>query len=306
MNTATATRYAYYPGCSLTGTASEYDASVRLVLERLGVELAEIPGWTCCGASAAPAVSALLALALPARNLALAERDLPGCDVLAPCSACYLNLLTARQEARRDHRLHARVQEALEGEHLPWANAAPVRHLLDVLANDIGPARIAAAAERPLAGLVLAPYYGCQTLRPYAAFDDPEHPTSMDAVLRAAGAEVLEWDKGARCCGASLSTTRRQAALPRIAEILRAAAGADAVVTVCPMCQMNLEAFQRQAGLPGPVAVLYLSQVLGLAMGLDPGQVQLGRNLAVPPGFLARLREVPPAPGEVVQATGTG
>ncbi|WP_245588359.1 CoB--CoM heterodisulfide reductase iron-sulfur subunit B family protein [Desulfocurvus vexinensis] len=306
MTTATDVQYAYYPGCSLTGTALEYDVSTRLVLERLGARVTEIPGWTCCGASAAPAVSALLAMALPARNLALAERDLPGCDVLAPCSACYLNLLAARQEARRDHKLYARVQDALAGEGLPWENSAEVRHLLDVLANDIGPARIAGAVEHPLAGLTLAPYYGCQTLRPYAAFDDPEHPVSMDAVLRATGAEVLAWDKGARCCGASLSTTHREAALPRIAEILNAAAGADAVVTVCPMCQMNLEAFQRQAGLARPVAVLYLPQVLGLAMGLDAGQVLLGKNLAVPPGFLARLREGPPAPQPVTQAAGAG
>jgi heterodisulfide reductase subunit B len=306
MTTATDLKYAYYPGCSLTGTAMEYDVSTRLVLERLGARVAEIPGWTCCGASAAPAVSALLAMALPARNLALAERDLPGCDVLAPCSACYLNLLAARREARRDHKLYARVQDALTAEHLPWENGVEVRHLLDVLANDIGPGRIAGATERPLAGLVLAPYYGCQTLRPYAAFDDPEHPVSMDAVLRAAGAEVLAWDKGARCCGASLSTTCREAALPRIAEILRAAAGADAVVTVCPMCQMNLEAFQRQAGLTAPVAVLYLPQILGLAMGLDAGQVRLGKNLAVPPGFLARLRHGPPAPQPATQAAEAG
>lgn len=299
-------KYAYYPGCSLTGTAVEYDASTRLVLEALGAEVVEIPGWTCCGASAAPAIGSLLAAALPARNLALAERELAGCDVLAPCSACYLNLLTAREDSRRNRVLHARVEEALSSEHLPWENIAEVRHLLDVLANDIGPERIARSVTHSLEGMTFAPYYGCQTLRPHAQFDDPERPTSMRAVLEATGATVLEWDKGARCCGASLSTTHREAALPRIAEILSAAAGADAVVTVCPMCQMNLEAFQGAAGISRPMNVLYLPQLLGLAMGLSDRQMMLGKNLAVSAGFSARLREAKAAPEPMTEAAGAG
>jgi len=289
-------KYAYYPGCSLTGTAAEYDVSTRLVLERLGAEIAEIPGWTCCGASAAPAVDALLAVALPARNLALAERDLAGRDVLAPCSACYLNLRAAREEARGDRTLHARVEQALAAENLPWDNFTEVRHLLDVLANDIGPERIKSQISASLEGLTVAPYYGCQTLRPYAGFDDPERPVSMDALLQATGAEILPWDMGARCCGASLSTTHRAAALPRIADILNAASGADAVVTVCPMCQMNLEAFQKDAGLTEPMTLLYLPQLLGLAMGFSEDQMMLGKNLAVSATFMKRLRAGPPAP----------
>lgn len=299
-------RYAYYPGCSLTGTAAEYDVATRLVLTRLGADLAEIPGWTCCGASAAPAVSGLLAAALPARNLALAERELAGCDVLAPCSACYLNLLAAREEARCDHALHERVEEALSAEDLPWENFAEVRHLLDVLANDVGPERIAAVCTAPLEGLAVAPYYGCQTLRPYAAFDDPERPTSMDAVVAATGARVHEWDMGTRCCGASLATTHREAALPRIAAILDAASGADAVATVCPMCQMNLEAYQKTSGAKHPVSILYLPQLIGLAMGMSEAEMMLGKNLAVTAGFMKRLRAGSPAPEPQPETAGAG
>lgn len=288
--------YAYYPGCSLTGTAVEYDVSTRKVLARLGAELIEIPGWTCCGASAAPAVSELLSLALPARNLALAERELAGRDVLAPCSACYLNLRAAREKALADRAVHARAEEVLKAENLAWENFAEVRDLLDVLVNDIGAERLAEEITAPLTGLVVAPYYGCQTLRPYKGFDDPERPTAMNGLLEAAGAGVLDWDKGSRCCGASLSTTHRSAALPRIAEILGAAGGADAVVTICPMCQMNLEAFQKEAGLAEPVTVLYLPQLLGLAMGMSEKDVMLEKNLAVTAGFARRLREGPPAP----------
>ena len=258
-------KYAYYPGCSLEASAEEYDVSCREVLRRLGVELAEIPDWTCCGASAAEPVSGLLSLALPARNLALAEREAAGLDMLVPCSACYLNHLRVPRECAGDRALSGRINEALSAEGLRYAGAVRVRHLLDVLASDIGPEAVAAAATRRLDGLVVAPYYGCQILRPYALFDDPEHPGAMVPLIKALGASVLDWDMGGRCCGASLMATKREVALASVAAILDAAAGADVIVTVCPMCQMNLEAYQRQAHHSPPVSVLYLTQLLGLA-----------------------------------------
>ncbi|MBU1002608.1 MAG: CoB--CoM heterodisulfide reductase iron-sulfur subunit B family protein [Proteobacteria bacterium] len=289
-------KYAYYPGCSLTGTAVEFDASTRALLARLGADLVDIPDWTCCGASAGQAVSELLAFALPARNLALAERDLAGRDVLAPCSACYLNLLAAREEARADRALSARVEEVLLAEGLTWENFTEVRHLLDVLAFDVGPDAIAGQISHSLEGFSLAPYYGCQTLRPYAQFDDPERPVSMEAILTATGAHIHTWDKGARCCGASLATTHRAAALPRIQEVLDAATGADAIVTVCPMCQMNLESFQKQAGIREPMTILYLPQLLGLAMGLSRHELMLDKNLALTRGFMDKFTAGPPPP----------
>lgn len=291
-------QYAYYPGCSLTGTAVEFDVSTRALLARLGADLAEIPDWTCCGASAGLAVNELMAFALPARNLALAERDLAGRDVLAPCSACYLNLLAAREEARADRALHARVEEVLSAENLPWENFAEVRHLLDVLAFDVGPDAIAGEVLHSLEGFAIAPYYGCQTLRPYAQFDNPERPVSMEAILAATGATIHVWDKGARCCGASLATTHRAAALPRIHEILDAAQGADAIVTVCPMCQMNLESFQKQAGIHEPMTILYLPQLLGLALGLSRQELKIDKNLSVTGEFMRKFMAGPPPPPE--------
>lgn len=277
-------RYHYYPGCSLEGTARAYDRSSRAVLDALGLELFEIPDWTCCGASAAGAAGPLLALTLPARNLALAERRDPDLEILAPCSACYLNLRHAVQAMRARPEEAARIREVLRVEDLHPRGRTRVRHLLDVLAFDVGAERLASRVERPLRGMRIAPYYGCQCLRPYADFDDPEQPISMEPLIRALGAEVFRWRSGGSCCGASLSATRRAAGLSRIASILEDARGADAVATVCPMCQMNLEAFQeaagRHAGGDLTCDVLYLPQVIGLAMGMAEKALGLQENLA--------------------------
>jgi heterodisulfide reductase subunit B len=292
--------YAYYPGCSLTGSASEYDLSTRLVMEKLGVELNEIPDWTCCGASAAEAVSELAGYALPARNLALAAEHLPGQDVLAPCNACYLNLLRVTRKAADDRELAGRIDTALSAEDMRLPRSIRVRHLLDVLVNDVGAQAVAEQVRRPLEGVTVAPYYGCQVLRPYRVFDDPERPTSMTPLLEAVGATPLDWDKGGKCCGASLMTTKKNVALPSVRSILTAARDADLIVTVCPMCQMNLEAFQREAlagtGIERPFTILYLPQLMGLAFGLSAEEMAIGRNLAVRPETIDSMTA--PAPRE--------
>ncbi len=285
-------KYAYYPGCSLQASAEEYDVSCREALGRLGVELVDIPDWTCCGASAVEPVSRLLTFALPARNLALAERDVAGLDMLVPCSACYLNHLRVERECAKDRSLPGRINEALSAEGLRYEGKVRVRHLLDVLAGDVGAEAVAAAVNRPLEGITVAPYYGCQALRPYALFDNPEHPRSMTALLTALGATVLGWDMGGHCCGASLMATKPEVALVSVATILGAAAEADAIVTVCPMCQMNLEAYQKAALAEGrghPLSVLYLTQLLGLAFGLSDDAVLLDKNLAVTEGLRGKL-----------------
>jgi heterodisulfide reductase subunit B len=277
-------RYHYYPGCSLEGTAAEYDQATRAVMTALGAELAEIEEWTCCGASAAEATSALLALALPARNLALAEQQPEKRDVLIPCSACYLNLKTVVEKTRKDPSLLVRINTILAAEQLSLRGRLRVRHLLDVLATDLGPAGIAPNVQRPLAGLRIAPYYGCQCLRPYAVFDDPEMPTSMEPLIQVIGAEVFPWRMGGRCCGASHMNTQREVGMTLVTGILEAAHGADAIATVCPMCQMNLEAFQgavsRSEKKDLRISILYLPQLIGLAMGLDAAGLGLQMNLA--------------------------
>jgi heterodisulfide reductase subunit B len=292
-------KYLYYPGCSLESTAKEYDISVRALMGALGSELVELDDWTCCGASAADASSYLLSLVLPARNLALAARSAQDADFLVPCSACYLNLLRADDQMNRSARTANAVNQALGEEGLSYAGGIRIRHLLDVLANDTGPERIAAAVKRALTGLSVAPYYGCQVFRPYRIFDDPERPRSMDALIRATGADVFDWQMGSKCCGAGLMTTKKELALELVADILEAAKGADCIATVCPMCQMNLEISQkkicRMRGRDLAISVLYLPQLIGFALGLPESGLRLDLNMALTESFQARLLQVQPA-----------
>jgi len=291
--------YAYYPGCSLSESAREYDVSTRAVMGLLGAGLEEIPDWTCCGAGAVESVSLLMTYALPARNMSLSHEAIPGADMLIPCSACYLNHLKAYRRLAEDSRLRDQVNTILATEGRKVSLTPKPRHLLDVLVNDISLDAVAAVARQaslPLRGLKLAPYYGCQILRPYPVFDDPERPQSMHNVLRALGAEPLDWHSAGHCCGASLMAAKKKAALDAVAGILGEAMdlGAEAVGTGCPMCQMNLEAYQaaasRRSGRKLALSVVYLPQLMGLAMGLSAGEVLLGKNLCISREFKSRIQ----------------
>ncbi|WDP89890.1 MAG: disulfide reductase [Desulfobacter sp.] len=266
--------YLYYPGCSLTGTAKEYDFSVRALMDGLGAQLVEIEDWTCCGATAAQAVDTDIALALAARNLALAGKTGENQDILVPCSACYLNLKAARETLASDKEKRKLIGHALSREDLNGEVPVAVRHLLDVLSRDVD--WVPGMFSKSMEGMVVAPYYGCQCLRPYQVFDNPERPRSMDAMIQAAGARVLDWEMGGQCCGASNATTKPEAGRFLVGNILDAARGADCIVTVCPMCQMNLETCGGTRDIP----VLYLPQFLGRAMGLSREVLGLDLNLS--------------------------
>jgi len=260
----------------LTGTAKEYDLSVRALMNHFGIGLTDIEDWTCCGATAAQAVDSSIALTLSARNLALAgNTPCPGsCDILVPCSACYLNLKTAQADIETDKAVREMVNQVLAGENLTLSTRPNVRHLLDVLSRDLTwePNMFSVSME----GLVVAPYYGCQCLRPFREFDDPEDPHSMDTMIRTTGAQVLDWDMGAQCCGASNATTKPESGRVLVDNILAAAGKAHCILTVCPMCQMNLETCgSRDKSIP----ILYLPQFLGQALGLDRKSLGLGLNL---------------------------
>lgn len=289
-------KYIYYPGCSLEGTALEYNVSTQAAMHALGSELVELDDWTCCGASAAGATSYLLSIVLAARNLALGERMGAEADFLIPCSACYLNLARVGEHVKDDPELRDRVNEVLSVEGLSYKTGIKVRHLLDVLANDFDPDAIEAQAEQKLSGLRVAPYYGCQALRPYGTYDDPERPRSMEPLINALGAELHEWTMGARCCGAALMSTKRDVALKHVGAILSAAKGADCIVTVCPMCQINLEGYQvevsKACGEALNVSILYLPQLMGLAFGVPGKELRLNLNLALSKSFLAKLEIV--------------
>jgi heterodisulfide reductase subunit B2 len=287
--------YLYYPGCSLEGTALEYNTSTKSFLQELGVSLTELDDWTCCGATAAESVSPLLSLSLPARNIALAEKMDEDRDVLVPCSACYLNLKKVEEKVKNDPELLVNLNEILKENALTLRGKVRVRHLLDILSKDLDSQIIQNRLKRSFAGFRIAPYYGCQCLRPYATFDDPESPVSMEPLIKATGAEVHSWRMGAKCCGASHMNTKTEVALELTGAILKGAQGADAIVTVCPMCQMNLEAYQDRISKTNQkdlrISILYLPQLLGLAVGLSEKELGLDLNLAITRAFREKLNK---------------
>ena len=286
-------RYIFYPGCSQEGSALEYKTSTLAVLETLGAEVEELGDWTCCGASAAAVMSDLLGVVLPARNLALAEQIGDGSDVLAICSACYTNFRRTSEAVAADSALLETVNQALEVEGLAYHGQAATRHLMDVLANDFDVEEIAALVKRPLTNLTVAPYYGCQTVRPLSPFDDDQRPTSMVAVLEALGATVHRHNREASCCGTSLQMTKPKVGVGMAASVLEACQHADCIATVCPMCHMNLDSYQNKVsqmlGRPVRIPTSFLPQLMGLAFGLPESALMFKRHVVSVKPALERL-----------------
>ena len=287
-------RYAYYPGCSVSGTGRAYEESLLAVLEALGAGLDELDDWNCCGATAFPSVDEDKAIALSARNLALAESRAQGSehvDLVTPCAGCFRALLTAHGSLEERGPVARQIDGALEAVGLRYDRRVRVRHAVDLLVNEIGIEAISEAVTRPLEGLKVVCYYGCMLVRPNATFDDQYHPTSMDRLMQAIGAEPIDWSLKTRCCGGAcygadpFSGTMPQATLWLGHALLSEAKrrGADAVVTACPLCQLNLEAFQepmvREFGHPVDMTVGYITQFLGLALGLDERTLGIHRML---------------------------
>lgn len=295
-------KLSYFPGCSLKGLGRAYEESLLPVMRHLGVELEELDDWNCCGATAYMAVDEGKACVLAARNLALAEQS-GRTQLLAPCAACYLVLNKTKHYIHDYPAMKATVDRALAAVNMTYDGNTAVRHPLDLLVNDVGLEAIKAKVGRPLQGLKVAPYYGCQVVRPYAAFDDQFNPTSMDELLEALGATVVHYPLKTKCCGGSLTGTLPQAGV-RMVYILQNEAkkrGADCIATVCPLCQFNLDAYHDQVRKQYGDVVLptvYFSQLMGLAFGLPEKQLGLKRA-AVP------LRWRPPVPASVQPAAAT-
>lgn len=284
-------RYSYYPGCSLHASASEYDLSTRELFAALGIGLQEIPDWFCCGATPAHNVDELLSLSLCAKNLELAEQ-VPG-DVAVACAACFSRLKFTQHVLAENESKRSQVEQAIDG---PVKLDATVKHLLEILARDLGLERLAAAVKKPLAGLKVACYYGCLLTRPpeVPQLDDCEAPTIMEDVLRAVGAEPVSWTHRMECCGANFTLSRPGVVLQLSNAILDSAkaAGADCIMVGCPLCHGNLDIRQKEIegvystryGLP----VFYLTQLVGLAVGLPPEKLGLEALIVNP---LPLLRE---------------
>lgn len=278
-------KYAYYPGCSLEAAlAREYDLSTKAVCEKLGIELEELHDWNCCGASSGHSTSYLLNHAIVGRNLAIAEKQ--GLDIAAACPACYVRLKHTRHEVMEKPQLKEQVTEAIE---LPYEAKYDVRHILDILCNDVGIKAIKEKVTRPLTGLKLVSYYGCFLVRPpsVVAFDDPENPQCMDNLLTALGADVRDWSGKVDCCGGSLALTKRDIVVRLVGELVEMArgVGAEALVAACPLCQMNLDG--RQDFAHNPLPVFYFTELVGLAIG-DSGAKSWFKKHLVSPGKLLK------------------
>ena len=271
----------YYPGCSLDGGGIELDLSVKALAAVAGVELREIEDWNCCGASAAHNLNHDLAVALPYRPLALAqEQGLT--EVLAPCASCFSRLKGTVVRLKRNPDLVTKMQGITGRQYAPSTVILNIVEFVNRLLND----GLAARLTTPLDGLKAVAYYGCLLSRGEGIIesDDPENPTGMEAAIRAAGCEVVPWNFATECCGAGFSMSKTQAVVGLASAILTEAkdAGAQLIVTGCPMCHSNLDLRQRTvnaSGLgPHNMPVLYLTELLGLAAGIDPKSLGLNRH----------------------------
>ena len=284
-------KYAFFPGCSLESTAWDFDKSTRTLCAALGIELAEIPDWVCCGSTPAHSSNTSLSVALPVMNLQKAQAA-GYSQVLTACASCYARLRTANHKVNQDAAEKARAERITEK---PYDGAVKVRHILDVLVNDYGVREVRKRVSAPFKGLRVASYYGCLLTRPpeVVAFEDAEHPTSMDDLVKAAGAKAVDWPFKTECCGASLSISKTGIVNRLGYRILSMAhrAGADCLVVACPLCQLNLdfrqaEAKQGKDAIPD-IPVVYITQLLGLALGLAPADLGLDA-LTIGAGSLVR------------------
>lgn len=267
-------QYAYYPGCSLESLAKSYDSSAKEVANYLGLELKEIADWNCCGATAYFPVDELLAYTLVARNLAIAEKT-GLTDFVAPCSACFKNAYYTNSYLKKDPDLADHINFALEEDNLHVDGTLNVRHLIEVIIEDVGLEEVRKRTTNPLTGLRVAPYYGCQLLRPRKDHEEVENPQFFEELLLAIGAEPVAYASKTRCCGGSLIITNRKAALDMVHKLLKEAVDQDArvIATTCPMCNVNLEVYQSQInqafGTHFSIPVMYFTQLMDLALGLS-------------------------------------
>ncbi|MHC4548861.1 MAG: CoB--CoM heterodisulfide reductase iron-sulfur subunit B family protein [Planctomycetota bacterium] len=290
-------KYAYYPGCSLESMAASYSVSSVETARKLGVEFEELEDWNCCGATAYFHIDEILATTLCARNLAMAEKQQR--DLVAPCSGCFKNLYFANAHLRSDPDLADHINFALEEDNLEFSGKCNVRHVIEVFVKDIGLEEMRKHVSHPLEGLRVAPYYGCQLVRPRKDSEDVESPRFFEELVSAMGASPVDYPLRLRCCGASLIITSRKAALSLLRNLLQSAvdANADVIATACPLCQINLECYQNQVnrefGTDFSVPVLYFTQLLGMAMGMSPKTLGVGKEFVAPTRVLecARRRE---------------
>jgi heterodisulfide reductase subunit B2 len=275
--------YAYYAGCSLEGTASSYDRSIRIVLKALGATLREPDDWSCCGSTPAHALDHVLAGALAARNLAIVER-MEMATLTTPCPSCLTAFKKAHAKVAKDEAFRDEVNQLLD---VPYEGGVKAKSTLQVIYEDVGLDAVASKVTTVLPDLKAACYYGCILSRPprLAAFDDPENPLSMDRLLAACGVEVRDFAFKTECCGAAFGVPKKEMVLRLTHNVLTMVqdCGANCVVVACPLCQQNLDLRQAQVnramGSSFSIPVFYFSQVLGLAFGYPPEELGLDKHI---------------------------
>ncbi len=278
--------YAFYPGCSsqLRGSASNYLTSVNSMCKTLDVKLTQIPDWNCCGASIGYAESGELPRhVMNARNFALAEKHLPGQDVVATCAACWLNAKESKEKLTTNAQLKSDANEALKEAGLQYQGKAAIRHMVEVLIEDFGYDELKKPVVKPLEGLKFAGYVGCQTNRPFGINGESfENPVYLDKLVESVGGEaVTAYDQKVTCCGGALAFSEPDKSQKQIRNIVESAYdhGAEMIVTPCPLCQANVEIYQseinRKQGTKFNMPVLYYSQLMTVAYGGSAKQAGL-------------------------------
>ncbi|MDA1090860.1 MAG: CoB--CoM heterodisulfide reductase iron-sulfur subunit B family protein [Proteobacteria bacterium] len=285
-------KYTYYPGCSSQSSGSHLDTSLRAIAPKLDVELEDLNDWNCCGASVAHVEAGALAVkALSGRNLANARQQGEQ-DLVTACAACYLKTHQANEKIINNEEMRNDVNEALGAAGLSYDGDLLVRHICEVLVNDVGVDKIKEQVTNPLTGLKVAGYVGCQTVRPFADtdrggnYDSYDDPTFLDNFTKATGAEATAFDAKTSCCGGAVALISPEKTLGIIKQILDAASEADAdvIATPCPLCQQNVEMYQgavnKKYGTDYNIPVVFYSQLMAVAFGMDGNKdACLDRNM---------------------------
>ena len=285
-------RYAYYPGCSSHSTARDMSESATAVAGALGIELVEIEGWSCCGATAAHQTDRALAASLPAANLLLAKQM--GLDTVVTCAACYNRMKVTNHEVSSSPDMRARVADVVGR---PYDGSVAVRHLVEVLLEDVGIEKLRKSFTHSLGGLKVAAYYGCLLVRPHGItnFDEAENPTILDRLVDAMGGESVDWPGKVDCCGGGLNLTRTDVVVKLSGSVIdmAVASGAECITVACPMCQASLDLrqqdMQKHSGKRYNMPIVYITQLLGLCLGIPPKELGLNRLMVAPTSVLQSI-----------------
>jgi heterodisulfide reductase subunit B len=286
--------YVYYPGCSLKAGSKHYEESLLPVFKELGAPLNEMKDWNCCGATAYFSVDETMAAAICGRNLSIAEEEKK--DILAPCLGCYLTMKKNNQFLKSGQEKAKKVLNDLKKVGCEYNGTVKVVHPLEFLTKEYGLNQVKEKVQRKLTNLKVASYYGCQLVRPYTDFDDPDHPVTLDNLMEAIGAEPIDFSAKTRCCGGSLAGTLEEVGTGLNYVLLKEAKkkGADVIVTICPLCQFNLEVtqdkivkkFKEDVRMP----ILYFSQLMGLALGISKDDLGFSRSFIPLDNVWSKLR----------------